>query len=83
MFARGQEGVFGVREFAGLLDRAVALDAISDASAEEAGQAVVAQLGKLTESAVAGTDTAPKDAAAGDGESVALMDAGAGPSAGA
>ena len=47
VFARGQEGVFGVREFAGLLERAVALEAISDESAEEAGQAVVAQLGKL------------------------------------
>ena len=30
VFARGQEGVFGVREFAGLLDRAVALEAISE-----------------------------------------------------
>jgi hypothetical protein len=46
VFARGQEGVFGVREFAGLLDRAVALEAISDESAEEAGRAVVAQLGE-------------------------------------
>jgi hypothetical protein len=47
VFARGQEGVFGVREFAGLLDRAVALEAISDQSAEESGQVVVAQLARL------------------------------------
>jgi len=46
-FARGQEGVFGVSEFAGLLDRAVALEAISDESAEEAGREVVKQLSKL------------------------------------
>jgi hypothetical protein len=47
VFARGQEGVFGVRDFAGLLERAAAMEAISDESAEEAGRAVVAQLGKL------------------------------------
>ena len=64
VFARGQEGVFGVREFAGLLDRAVALEAISDQSAEESGQAVVAQLGKLAGMEASGRDTAANDAAA-------------------
>jgi hypothetical protein len=63
VFARGQEGVFGVREFAGLLDRAVAMEAISDESAEEAGRMVVAQMSKLT-----GMETAAKDAASSDAE---------------
>jgi len=67
VFARGQEGVFGVREFAGLLDRATALAAISDESAEEAGRAVVAQLGKLAggdaSGEATGSEAAGKDAA--------------------
>ncbi|MGC2211027.1 MAG: hypothetical protein WA532_13045 [Candidatus Korobacteraceae bacterium] len=66
VFARGQEGVFGVREFAGLLDRAVALEAISDESAEEAGQAVVAQLGRLAGIEASGSDGGMKGAAASD-----------------
>ena len=64
VFARGQEGVFGVREFAGLLERAVAMEAISEESAEEAGQAVVAQLGKLAGMEASGRDNAANDAAA-------------------
>ena len=66
VFARGQEGVFGVREFAGLLERAVALEAISDESAEEAGQAVVAQLGRLAGIEASGSDGGTKGAAAKD-----------------
>jgi hypothetical protein len=56
VFERGQEGVFGVREFAGLLERAVVLEAISEESAEEAGRAVVAQLGKLVGIESAGSE---------------------------
>jgi len=63
VFARGQEGVFGVREFAGLLDRAVAMEAISDVSAEESGQAVVTQLGKLAGMEVSGSDPGANNAA--------------------
>jgi hypothetical protein len=46
-FERGQEGLYGVSEFAGLLEQAVAMEAISEESAEEAGQSVMAQLRKL------------------------------------
>jgi hypothetical protein len=60
VFERGQEGVFGVGEFAGLLEQAVAMEAISEESAEEAGRAVVAQLTKL--------------AGGGDSEEMALTD---------
>jgi hypothetical protein len=48
IFERGQEGVYGVSEFAGLLEQAVAMEAISEESAEEAGQSVMAQLHKLS-----------------------------------
>ena len=48
IFKRGQEGISGVSDFAALLEQAVALEAISEESAEEAGQAVVVQLRKLT-----------------------------------
>ncbi len=46
-FERGQEGLFGVCDFAGLLERAVAMEAISEDSAEEAGHNIVVQLRKL------------------------------------
>ena len=48
IFERGQEGVYGVSEFAGLLEQAVAMEAISEDSAEEAGQSVMTQLRKLS-----------------------------------
>ena len=62
VFARGQEGVYGVRGFAGLLERAVAMEAISDEAAEEAGRAVVAQLSKLAGAEGAGSESAGSDA---------------------
>jgi hypothetical protein len=46
-FRRRREGWYGVRQFAGLLQRAVALESISEESAEEAGEAVVDRLGQL------------------------------------
>jgi hypothetical protein len=49
VFERGQEGVYGISEFASLLEQAVAMEAISEESAEEAGSNVVLQLKKLTE----------------------------------
>jgi len=48
IFERGQEGVFGVNDFASLLEQAVAMEAISEESAEDAGQSVVRQLRTLT-----------------------------------
>ncbi len=48
-FERGQEGWFGVCDFAGLLERAAAMEAISEDAAEEAGRNIVAQLRKLAE----------------------------------
>jgi hypothetical protein len=48
-FERGQEGLFGVCEFAGLLERAAAMEAISEEAAEEAGRNIVGQLRKLAE----------------------------------
>jgi hypothetical protein len=47
VFERGQEGVFGVNDFAGLVEQAAAMEAISAESAEEAGRAVMAQLRML------------------------------------
>ena len=52
IFARGQEGVYGVSDFAGLLEQAVAMGAISAESAETAGRAVVAQLRTIAENAM-------------------------------
>ncbi len=46
MFKRGREGLYGVRDFAGLLEQAAVLEAITEDSAEEAGQAIVNQLRK-------------------------------------
>jgi len=46
-FRRRREGWYGIRQFAGLLQRAVALESIGDESAEEAGRAVVGRLGQL------------------------------------
>jgi hypothetical protein len=48
IFERGQEGIFGISDFAVLLEQAVAMEAISEESAEEAGQSIVRQLRKLT-----------------------------------
>jgi hypothetical protein len=58
VFERGQEGVFGVSEFAGLLEQAVSMEAISEDSAEEAGRAVVTQVVKLAGGAGSGAGTA-------------------------
>ena len=51
IFERGQEGLFGVSDFAGLLEQAAAMEAISAESAEAAGRAVVAQLRTFAASA--------------------------------
>ena len=48
IFERGQEDLYGVGEFAGLLEQAAAMESISEESAEEAGQSVMVQLRKLT-----------------------------------
>ncbi len=48
-FERGQEGLFGVCDFASLLERSAAMEAISEDSAEEAGRSIVAQLRKLSD----------------------------------
>jgi hypothetical protein len=48
-FEREQEGLFGVCEFAGLLERAAAMEAISEEAAEEAGRNIVRQLKKFAE----------------------------------
>ena len=47
VFQRGNEGAFGIAEFGELLERAAAMEAISEDSAEEAGRAIVAQAAKL------------------------------------
>jgi hypothetical protein len=49
IFERGQEGLYGVSEFASLLHQAVAMEAIFEDTAEEAGSSIVGQLRKLTE----------------------------------
>jgi len=49
IFQRGQEGLFGVRDFASLLERAASMEAISEDSAEEAGRSTLGELGKLAE----------------------------------
>ena len=64
VFERGQEGAFGVGEFGELLERAVAMEAISEESAEEAGRAIVAQAGKLAGNAVAAGEAPVSPAAA-------------------
>jgi hypothetical protein len=48
-FERGQDGLFGVRDFASLLERAAAMEAVSEDSAEEAGRSIVVQLRKLAD----------------------------------
>jgi hypothetical protein len=50
IFERGQEGLYGVGEFAGLLEQTAAMESISEELAEEAGQSVMVQLQKLTAS---------------------------------
>lgn len=47
IFKAGREGLFGVSEFAGLLQQAAAMEAIYEDTAEEAGRAVGEQLRKL------------------------------------
>ncbi len=46
-FERGRDGLFGICDFASLLERAAAMEAISEDSAEEAGHNIVDQLRKL------------------------------------
>lgn len=48
IFERGQDGLYGVNDFASLLHQAVAMEAIFEDSAEEAGRSIMGQLGKLT-----------------------------------
>ena len=74
VFARGQEGMYGVRAFAALLERAVSMGAISEESAEEAGRAVVAQLGGLSGSrAAAGAGTPAAQVASADPQLTAAL----------
>jgi hypothetical protein len=49
IFERGQEGLYGVSEFASLLHQAVAMEAIFEDTAEEAGGSIMGQLRTLTE----------------------------------
>jgi hypothetical protein len=49
IFQRGHEGLYGVSDFASLLQQSVAMEAISEDSAEEAGASIAGQLRKLTE----------------------------------
>jgi hypothetical protein len=48
-FEREQEGLFGVCDFAGLLEQSAAMEAISEEAAEESGRNIVRQLKKLAE----------------------------------
>jgi hypothetical protein len=48
IFAKGHEGLYGVSDFASLLQQAAAMEAIYEDTAEEAGRAVVGQLRKFT-----------------------------------
>jgi hypothetical protein len=47
LFERGNEGAYGVAEFGELLERATAMEAISEETAEEAGRAIMVQAAKL------------------------------------
>lgn len=49
IFERGREGLYGVSEFASLLHQAVAMEAVFEDTAEEAGGSIIRQLRKLTE----------------------------------
>jgi hypothetical protein len=49
IFAKGKEGLFGVSDFASLLQQAAAMEAIYEDTAEDAGRAVVGQLRKFSE----------------------------------
>ncbi len=49
MFERGHEGLYGVSDFASLLQQSTAMEAISEDSAEEAGSSIAGQLRKLAE----------------------------------
>jgi hypothetical protein len=50
IFERGQEGLFGMSDFGSFLEQSVAMEAISEEAAEEAGRSIVGRLRKLTES---------------------------------
>jgi hypothetical protein len=52
IFQRGEEGIFGISDFSVLLEQAVSMEAISEESAEEAGQSIVQQLRKSTAAAL-------------------------------
>jgi hypothetical protein len=54
IFVRGHDGLYGVSDFASLLQQAAAMEAIFEDTAEEAGRAVIGQLRKFTE-----TESAP------------------------
>jgi len=54
-FERGQEGAFGIADFAALLERAVAMEAISEDAAEQAGRAIVSQVADVTANGTAVT----------------------------
>jgi len=49
IFVKGREGLYGVRDFASLLQQAAAMEAIYEETAEEAGKAVVGQLRKFAD----------------------------------
>jgi len=49
IFEKGREGLYGVSDFASLLQQAVAMEAIFEDTAEESGRAVMGQLGKFAE----------------------------------
>lgn len=53
IFAKGREGLYGVSDFASLLQQSAAMEAIYEDTADDAGRAVVGQLRKLTENASA------------------------------
>ena len=47
IFVKGHDGLFGVSDFASLLQQAAAMEAIYDDTAEDAGRAVIGQLRKF------------------------------------
>jgi hypothetical protein len=51
IFAKGREGLYGVSDFASLLQQSTAMEAIYEETADDAGRAVVGQLRRLTENA--------------------------------
>jgi hypothetical protein len=51
IFLKGREGLYGVSDFASLLQQSAAMEAIYEETADDAGRAVVGQLRTLTENA--------------------------------